>query len=225
MKYELFEKIVSKPRLDRYKNAFDRDSEKPFLLYKLNIELSKQFYGILNFFEIMLRNTINEHYKSHFSDNDWILSKLNTNFFSIHYNDSVEKEKDKLLKINNYSADKLVASLNLGFWISLFSKNCYTNGNKTLLKIFPNKQKGMNQKDVFTELNLIRFFRNRIAHYEPICFDKNNDISIDYAEKSLYLILKYIDFMDLSVKDFLLNANSLGEVALQIKDLKWKIKD
>jgi len=222
MKYDFFEKKLSKPRLSRYKNAFNGDMEKPLLLYELNIELSKQFYGILNFFEIMLRNAINEHYSHYFSNNNWISSKLNTNFFVEHNKKSAIKEEDRLLKANCYSADKLVASLSLGFWVSLFSKHSYAKGNKTLLQIFPNKQKGMNQKEIYNELDSIRVFRNRIAHYESICFNKNNDISVDYAEESLYLILKYVGFIDISMKNFLLNASPLAEVILQIKDLMWK---
>ncbi|MCL2207329.1 MAG: Abi family protein [Fibromonadales bacterium] len=225
MKYDFFEKKLSKSRLDRYKNAFNGDTEKALLLYKLNIELSKQFYGMLNFFEIMFRNAINEHYSHYFSNNDWILSKLNTDFFSEHNKSSIIKEEDRLLKANCYSADKLVASLSLGFWVSLFSKHSYAKGDKTLLRIFPNKQKGMNQKDIYQELDSIRVFRNRIAHYESICFNKNNDISVDYAEESLYLILKYVDFMDISMKSFLLNTNHLAEAILEIKDLIWKIAE
>jgi len=222
MKYDFFEKKLSKSRLDRYKNAFNGDTEKALCLYKLNIELSKQFYGMLNFFEIMLRNAINEHYGNYFLNNNWISFKLNTDFFVERNKKSVIKEENKLRKANCYSADKLVASLSLGFWVSLFSKHSYAKGNKTLLQIFPNKQKGMNQKDIYNELDFIRTFRNRIAHYESICFNKNGDVSIDYAERSLYLTLKYVDFMDISMKAFLLSTNSLAEVILQIKDLMWK---
>jgi hypothetical protein len=219
MKYDFFEKILSKSRLDRYKNAFNGDTKKALLLYKLNIELSKQFYGILNFFEIMLRNAVNEHYSRYFSANEWISSKLNADFFVEHNRNSAMKEKGKLLKMNCYNTDKLVASLNFGFWISLFSKHCYAKGNKTLLQIFPNKQKGMNQKGIYHELDSIRLFRNRIAHYESICFNKNNDASIDYAKKSLHLILKYIDFMSIPKKNFLLNINPLEKIIFQIENL------
>jgi len=222
MKYDFFEKILSKPRLNKYKNALNGDKEKALVLYKLNIELSKQFYEMLNFFEIMLRNAINEHYSHYFFNNDWISLKLNTDFFVEHNKKSAIKEEERLLKTNRYSADRLVASLSFGFWVSLFSKHSYAKGNKTLLRIFPNKLKGMNQKDIYQDLDSIRLLRNRIAHYESICFNKNHDISVDYADRSLYLILKYVDFMNIPMKDFLLNANPLAEIILQIKDLMWK---
>ena len=42
-----------------------------------------------------------------------------------------------------------------------------------LLSIFPNRPVGVSQKIVFQDLMRINDIRNRIAHYEPICFDKD----------------------------------------------------
>ncbi len=48
-------------------------------------------------------------------------------------------------KLYSVPNDKMVASLTMGIWTKLFSKKRYKRGGKTLLQIFPNKQKGKNQ--------------------------------------------------------------------------------
>ena len=53
----------------------------------------------------------------------------------------------------------------------------------------------MTQRDVYRELIEIREFRNRIAHYEPICFDASGRVSTAFARHHYELIRKYIDYM------------------------------
>jgi hypothetical protein len=89
----------------------------------------------------------------------------------------------------------------------MFSRNCFAKGNKTLLKIFPNREKGVNQSFIHKELNDIRKFRNKIAHYEAICFNKENNIYAPYLKHILEKILRYISFLGLS-DDFLDNVSS-----------------
>ena len=77
----------------------------------------------------------------------------------------------------------------------LLTRRNYRVGKKTLLRIFPNKAHGVMQRDVYRELTEIREFRNRIAHYEPICFDASGNVSTAFARHHYELIRKYIDFM------------------------------
>ena len=94
-------------------------------------------------------------------------------------------------KLYSVPNDKMVALLTMGIWTKLFSKKRYKRGGKTLLQIFPNKQKGKNQADVYKDLTHIREFRNRIAHHEPICFDGNGNINTAFARKHYELICLY----------------------------------
>jgi len=195
MNYNDYEKHFSKPRLTKYKQSCRGNEQKALELYMLNIEMSKNFYGILNLFEVALRNAINEHYKNHFEDDDWILNQANGDFFEEYYKDSIAKQKKKLNRTNSCSHDKLVAALTFGFWTDMFFKPHFTKGNKTLLKIFPNKEKGINCKFIYKELDEIRDFRNRIAHHEAICFNRSGEISDGYMLKIWEIILKYTHFL------------------------------
>lgn len=72
MKYSDYEIAFSPARLSRYSNACGGDQNKALTLYRHNVKLCQKFYGVLSLFEVVLRNAINEHYKRHFEDNDWI---------------------------------------------------------------------------------------------------------------------------------------------------------
>lgn len=197
MIYDDFEKHLSKARMDKYKRACGGNEQKAIDLYMQNIEISKTFYAALSFLEIALRNAINNHYQRHFEDNDWITTQAGKQFFSEHKKADIRKAKDRISNIKPYSSDNLVAELGFGFWISMFSSHCFNQGNQTLLKILPNKEKGINHKLIYKELDEVRIFRNRIAHYEPICFNESGKISVKYMEKNRDLIIKHALFLGL----------------------------
>jgi len=181
--------------LSKYARACGNDKNKTILLYQYNLKLCQRFYGVIGLFEVMLRNAINEHYKSQFADNDWIVNQCGTGCLLADDKDTIEKAKRDFVSKGVYTNDKMVASFTLGFWTYLFTRRNYRVGGKTLLKIFPNKTHGLMQRNVYSELTQIREFRNRIARYEPICFDAQGKISTDFAQRHYSLICKYIDFM------------------------------
>ena len=194
MKYKEYEKALSVPRIGKYKIACNGDKNKALILYRYNIKLCQKFYGVLGVLEVVLRNTINEYYKVLLHDNNWLITQ-SQNGFLVNYQDTIFKERDKLVHNHKYTHDKLVASLSLGVWTFLFSRNCYKNSGKTLLQIFPNKTHGLNQKDVYADLDKIRTFRNRIAHHEPLCFDSLGKINVVYVKEIYALIIRHIDFL------------------------------
>ena len=76
MKYKDFEDAFSAARLNKYKNACGGNINKALTLYRHNVKLCQKFYGVLNIFEIILRNAINQHYAALFNDADWIYHQL-----------------------------------------------------------------------------------------------------------------------------------------------------
>jgi len=218
MKYKEYEKALSIPRIGKYKIACNDDKNKALILYRYNIKLCQKFYGVLGVLEIVLRNAINEHYRIHLQDNDWLVTQ-SQNGFLVNYQDTILKEKSKLNNNNKYTHDKLVASLTLGVWTFLFSRNCYKNSGKTLLQIFPNKAHGLNQKDIYADLDKIRTFRNRIAHHEPLCFDLFGTINVVYVKEIYTLIIKYIDFLGYRSNELLYGVETPWATIEKIDDL------
>lgn len=195
MDFKTSQRLYSIARINKYAIACGHNKYKTMQLYRYNLRLCQRFYGALHLFEVMLRNAINEHYADFFSDSDWIVNQAANGRLLAYNQDEIKQTETGYRKREIYSNDKMVASLTMGFWTKLFSKNRYREGGKTLLRIFPNKAKGKNQADIYKDLTHIREFRNRIAHHEPICFDNNGNISTAFARAHYQLICDYINYM------------------------------
>jgi len=218
MKYEDYEIALSVPRIGKYRLACKGDKKKALILYRYNIKLCQKFYGVLGVLEVVLRNTINEHFKIQLRDNDWLITQ-SQNGFLVNYKDAISKEKDKLLNNHKYTHDKLVASLSLGVWTFMFSRHCYKNSGKTLLQVFPNKTHGLNQRDIYADLDKIRSFRNRIAHHEPLCFDSAGMVNVAYVQENFSLIAKYIDFLGYNTNELLYGVETPLQTISKIYEL------
>jgi len=202
MKYEQYEIALSVPRIGKYRLACKGDKNKALILYRYNIKLCQKFYGVLGVFEVVLRNAMNEHFKTQLNDSDWLITQAQSGFL-VNYRDAIFKERDKLANNRKYTHDKLVASLSLGVWTFMLSRNCYKSSGKTLLRIFPDKTHGLNRRDIYADLDKIRTFRNRIAHHEPVCFDSTGTINVAYVQEIFSLIVKYISFMGYKTNELL----------------------
>ena len=215
MDFKTSQKLYSVPRMRKYQNACAGDKRKTMQLYRYNLRLCQRFYGVLNLFEVMLRNAINEHYAAHYTDADWIVNQADTGKLLEFNKEEIRQTEAGYRRRGIYNNDKMVASLTMGFWTKLFSKKRYKRGGKTLLQIFPNKRKGKNQADVYKDLTHIREFRNRIAHHEPICFDGSGNISTDFARKH-----EYIDSLGQQPDDVIQWAEKPDEVLKKIDSIK-----
>ena len=173
MKYSDYEKAFSPARLNKYLTACGGDTMAALTLYRHNIKLCQKCYGILNIFEVVLRNAINEHYKAYFADPDWIRHQLQPSgmLYSYPRRTSVLNTIAELDNGGRYTNDRVVSSVTFGFWTYLFTRVPFRSGGSTLLQVFPAKTVGLGQRAIFNELQTIKDFRNRIAHHEAICFD------------------------------------------------------
>lgn len=197
MKYPEYEKAFSPARLNKYLKACSGDTSAAITLYRHNVKLCQKCYGILNIFEVVLRNAIDEHYKTYFADPDWIRNQLQPGgMLETHpQREDVQKTITDLERKGKYTNDRVVSSVTFGFWTYLFTKKPYKNGGKTLLKIFPLKTKGLGQRDIYNELQTVKAFRNRIAHHEAICFDATGAKNTTGVRVNYALVIKYIQFL------------------------------
>ena len=197
MKYSDYEIAFSPARLNRYLVACGGNRQKALSLYRHNVRLCQKFYGILNIFEVVLRNAINMHYQRHFSDVDWIRHQCNPGCMLERAPQRMEIERTvaMLERQGKYSNDRIVSSVTFGFWTYLFNRIPFRQGGMNLLQIFPNRTPGLAQRPIYNELQDIKSFRNRIAHHESICFNLSGEIGISYAQEKLDLIKKYVVFL------------------------------
>jgi hypothetical protein len=225
MKFSDYENAFSHPRLNRYLRAYQGKKNKALTAYRYNLKLSKEFYGVISVFEIVLRNSIDKHYQQQFNSSNWLLQESkSTGIFSNSVfsasNFETKKQINRAIQYldKHYSHDRLVSSLSFGFWVYLFNAVPHRIAGQTLHKIFTNRPKGTLPKDIHTELLKIRDFRNRIAHQEPICFSSNH-INTAYAEEIYQLILKYISWLGYNYDELLFGIDGVKKVIIKLKIL------
>ena len=213
LRYEDVEKLVSKPRLNRYLVACGNSKMRAKELYAANLKISQAFYPVLNLFEIILRNKIHDRLSIHFSDVNWITTEK-TGFMNDHtlglrsgsgfyLKKQVEKAEKKLGR--KITTGKVIAEQTLGFWTTLFEKNHYGLIAGSVIHCFPHKPTSVNRHKIRLKLQSIRGFRNRVYHNEPICFNGSNiDFSTaENVKNDIYELLAWIDVnAKLYVEDF-----------------------
>lgn len=222
IQYDEAQRLFSPARMQKYLRACGGDKEKAIYLYGFNAKLSQAFFGVISLFEVVLRNSINEHYLTTLGE-DWIIKQAVEGGLLEHEADEVHFTQTAYTKEGVYSHDKMIGSFTFGFWTYLFTKHNYKVGGKTLLQIFPNKAKGTTQKIVYADITSVREFRNRIAHHEPICFNKAGEIDVAYMEKHFNLIKMYLQYMGVDEETILPIIQRPEEWLKKVEELKEKI--
>ena len=168
--------------------------------YQENLQLCQGLYVPLHLFEISLRNhfqmllnSVDKNWYEGFFDNaknfqyqGTILSKRGQEKLAEAINTLTKKKG-----LSQLTEGQIVAELNFGFWVELFSHHyaftlwAYTkNKGDNLRKIFPNlpccytprANKTTVTSIIYPCLKIIVFLRNRIFHHEPIWHEKHFNV-------------------------------------------------
>jgi len=203
MDYSKLEKSLSKPRLNRYLTTCKYSKKSAIKLYILNLKLSQSFYPLLNLFETIIRNSIHEELKSHFQDHDWIqtqkrqfMSNRSISFTKFYLKKCVESAENKIKKNGrSITTSRIISEQTFGFWTSLFDNHHYKLIGGCVIKVFPNKPKHINRTEIAKELGIIRDFRNRVYHNEPICFNLTKvDLSnVQLIKSKILMLIEWIN--------------------------------
>ena len=165
--------LLSQKRLDKYKGVSKEDAVKCHLY---NCELAEAFYSSLYYFEIILRNKIDLVFSKYLGE-DWIMNpKYIVDRNRDNMNSAISHMKDT--KKNPTDKNHLISELSLGFWVYLFSSaynSAIWNKHPQLLKeIFDGSKDKVVLQLMFSKLNIIRMYRNKIFHYGSLLTDSNN---------------------------------------------------
>ncbi|NVK84899.1 MAG: hypothetical protein HWE21_11305 [Cytophagia bacterium] len=203
MKQELLNKYFSRPRYNRYLIATHNDADRAKRLYNANIRLAQSIHPIITQFEVVLRNSLNIQMTSHFVDNDWIINQKNgfmrhptlkhSNFFLKR---SIQKSENDLNQRGiPITSGKIISHQTLGFWLALFLPHHYSLIGGQPIHIFINKPTTENRASIYSKLDAIRNFRNRVNHCEPLCFNGNNIDCTEILEirNQLYNLVAWIE--------------------------------
>lgn len=189
--------LLSSKRFDSYLKRCENNTENALHYYVANSKVAEATYWSLQAFEVALRNKIHAVLSNHFQSAEW----YNVWLASEDYTDFHAKiiETKNILKLRNepINSDKMIAEFMLGFWIKMFNAKYEKILWKPLRTIFSNMPKNQRQRNnVAGALNKIRNFRNRIYHYEPICWDFNatNNNYNNIAKTIQWLDVDYLNW-------------------------------
>lgn len=212
--------------MGRYLQAANGDTRKSMTLYRLNLQLSQEFFTVVSCLEIALRNAVDKHY-THQHGADWLRDSAQGNGFFNQPNCGKTPQivNKAMARLNPYSHQKLLAEMDFGFWRYTFGRHQYFAGGQTLLAIFPNRptstpQQQYNHSYVFAELEKINMLRNRLAHHEPICFANGAAVKdTTYARQQYSQILELFRWMNIDEKALLYGLDHIETVANEIDAL------
>jgi hypothetical protein len=195
--------------------------ELAYLLYQKNLFLSQKMYAVIGMFEVVFRNTIDRHFLAS-KGGLWLENAVAPGGYleiTPGCEDSFRCVQEAIHKLGlRYTHDRLIAKLTLGFWTYQFSKKEFAASGSTLLEIFPKRPFGISQKVVFQHLIRINDTRNRIAHYEPICFDHEN-ISTERTVKRYQLIKEMLDWLGCNSQNILSGINNIKDTVEEIEQI------
>lgn len=229
MKYKEFENIISAQRMRKYLVACGGDTKKAMTLYRYNLELSKEMFTVISCFEVALRNRINNVLVNHLG-NEWLKdSILRGGIFNVdtrvaNTKKIIEKAYNGLLKDGKYSHHKLLAEMEFGIWKYMYAAPQYALTGNVLLDVFPNKPKTtvniqFDNSYVFRELDYINKLRNRIAHHEPICFNKNQNLDLTYVKNRHSRMIWLLQWMNIDSASLLYGLDHIDKIIKKIEAL------
>ncbi len=199
----------SEKNLARLERAISAERLKPYLvkargdiwiavqLYIRNQELSEALYGVVQGYEVFLRNATNGALAKGFGKNSWWENAS----LRDRERDDINNAKQSIADRNVLeTSGRIVAELNLGFWTNLYS-NYYehTLWVPHLRGLFP---MSIARKKLHDRLDSLKVLRNRIAHHETL---NRRDVKQDYEH-----LLETIGWMSPTVRDWV-TANSCFE--------------
>lgn len=197
MQYDDLVVLSSLPRIHKYLRATNSSENLATKAYFLNIDISGNIFKAISFLEISLRNRINSIAPIVLDTNvnEWLFDitkgKIST---SIDFRKTRQKIKEAIKLSKDGTHDQVLCQLSFGFWSSIFSGyNYVVLGSRILKYLHPNKN--ANPDLLRQKLHSIRTIRNRIAHQEPVIFDRKGQLSsaqLTILLKDIYWVQYYL---------------------------------
>ena len=155
-------RVLSTERFSSYLLAARGDASQAIQLHAWNTMVSGAFYGPLQMVEIALRNAVHD-YVSAVHGRQWLGDRQVLQGNELRRVDEARAQVRG--KRKNPTADRVVAELSFGFWLSLSARRYDGLWNAVLNRAFvPTPPR----RDLYARLAQLRDLRNRIAHHEPI---------------------------------------------------------
>lgn len=174
----LFEQLVSKPRLDSYRNYWKATPDEAVGIYMWNAEVCAELGKLLAHFEIALRNGIHRELSLNVTSN----GAASVAWWDTHWQNltksitgAIDEERRSAPRV--LGPDEIVSRLSFGVWPNVLRWTA-KNRARLLGPMFPNHPLTSSggpgwadkqlRKDALDEVFEIKDVRNRVAHHEPL---------------------------------------------------------
>ena len=173
-------RTISPERWKTYQIAAGFNDDKAHRLYLWNAAVGQSFHFPLQTVEVALRNVLHQALAATFGP-DWTQSPACRATLTVDRVNDITKAERRHYGIYKTvpSTPQIVASLSLGFWVSLLRKHYHQSIWATQTSAaFPNLQANETINDVSNTGTSIQNLRNRIFHQEPLL---RHNLSVEYA--------------------------------------------
>jgi hypothetical protein len=188
---QVFEDVISKPRLDSYKNYFNlADTDEAIGAYMWNCDLSTCFSALMAMFEIALRNNVHRamslNYSAqaspsiHWYDRIWgqLSGGTRAKVESVRFEwVRVGGQKVRQARTPAPNPDEIISRVSFGFLPGVLSTLDGRRADQLMSGIFPYHPISANpiawktntiRRNALAFIYELNTFRNRIAHHEPL---------------------------------------------------------
>lgn len=170
---------MSPERFQTYLNLAGQDRRRALQIYTRNAALGSAFHGPLQTLEVTLRNAVHRSL-SVSRGVAWYRDRALLRPTELQ---SVAQARESLSrKRKPHGPGRVVAELNLGFWVALFARKY--DSNLWCPHLRQEFSPEPTRAELHDQLNRLRTLRNRIAHHEPIL---QRDLRTDH-EKLMWIL-------------------------------------
>lgn len=201
-----FQRTISPERWRTYRFAAGFRDQQAHELYLWNAAIGQSFHFPLQAVEVALRNVTHAALSAQYGAN-WCFDTSCRAMLDQRMVDELYKAEQRFQKKHQAvpSTPQLLASLSLGFWVSILRKQ-YQNAiwAQHSQQAFPNLQGNDTINDVSKTGTTIQDLRNRIFHQEPLI---GHNLSQDYSS-----ILKMLGWICTDTRDWVRQISSVPRV-------------
>ncbi|STY73247.1 Abi-like protein [Micrococcus luteus] len=189
-------------RLAAYVKRADGDVELAMDYYRWSHALASECWTLISHFEVLLRHRIDTVLADHLRETDrhipWFLQMGDLPGASAR---QIDDTITRLRTQGRLSRHQVVAGMTFGFWATLFSDD--NLWKEALHQVFTDRS-GLKRKDVTSQLEGVRRFRNRVAHHDSLL---NVDVPMEISS-----ILSLTRRMDVEYADWMSTISAWADV-------------
>jgi hypothetical protein len=179
--------LLSPHRLGPYLEQSDGDPERALELYEWSGRMASAAFETVAHLEVIMRNSIDGCLEREFDEGAWgIPWFLRHPPMNEETDVAVETVRARLRPLNRDTRHQIVAGLSFGFWSGMLGRRYEDLWRSAIRRAFPNSTGA--RKQVATELEAIRKFRNRLAHH-----DSTLNLDIPFELRRIFRVADFID--------------------------------